>query len=237
MVVWLAINAGLLLLSYLLGSIPTGYLMGRSLKGIDIREHGSGSTGATNVLRTLGKGPGLIVLLIDVLKGAAAIALVGWVYQQSFIAVPAEVDLYQWLPWMTVLAAMMAILGHSKSVWLGFTGGKSVATGLGILLALHPLVGLATLGIFLLFLAVSRIVSLSSIAGAIALPFLSLLTSQPLPYILFVLVGAAYVVGRHHQNIRRLLAGTEPRLGETLATEASAQSSQSVLSSQDSIPR
>jgi acyl phosphate:glycerol-3-phosphate acyltransferase len=213
---WIISNAIVLLIAYLLGSLPTGYLLGKWLQGIDIRKHGSGSTGATNVLRTLGKGPGIAVLLIDVLKGVAAIALTQSAYQpNTFFVQLTEGDAIPnaWFPWMMVLSGLFAILGHSKSIWLNFTGGKSVATSLGILLMLNWQVGLATFGIFALMLAVSRIVSLSSISGAIALPILMLLAHQPLPYVLFGIVGGIYVIVRHRTNIQRIFAGTEPRLG------------------------
>ncbi|HEY9752688.1 MAG TPA: glycerol-3-phosphate 1-O-acyltransferase PlsY [Coleofasciculaceae cyanobacterium] len=220
MAMWLALNGLILGSAYLLGSIPTGYWMGRLLKGIDIREHGSGSTGATNVLRTVGQVPALVVLLVDILKGAAAIVLARWVYQlPAFqIQVPQSIQMANWLPWMGVLAGFAALLGHSKSIFLNFTGGKSVATSLGILLALNWVVGLGTLGVFLAMLGLSRIVSLSSIAGAIAVTGLMLLTAQPLPYVLFGLVGGVYVIVRHRANIQRLLNGTEPRLGQSVAT-------------------
>ncbi|MBW4694007.1 MAG: glycerol-3-phosphate 1-O-acyltransferase PlsY [Lyngbya sp. HA4199-MV5] len=220
MVFWLALNGLLLIGAYLLGSIPPGYWAGRLLKGIDIREHGSGSTGATNVLRTVGKVPALVVLLIDILKGAGAIAAV-----QSFYLVASDqasvpfIDSATWLPWIVTLSGMAALLGHSKSVFLHFTGGKSVATSLGVLLAVNWVVGLGALAVFAVMLALSRIVSLSSIAGAIAVSGLMLATHQPLPYILFGFLGGLYVILRHRANIQRLLTGCEPRLGET-ASEA-----------------
>jgi glycerol-3-phosphate acyltransferase PlsY len=124
-----------------------------------------------------------------------------------------------WLAWMIALAGLAAILGHSKSIWLGFTGGKSVATSLGVLLAMSWQIGLSTLSVFGLVLAVSRIVSLSSICGAIAVAILMLLMRQPLPYQLFALAGGLYVILRHRSNIQRLLAGTEPRLGQKLPLE------------------
>lgn len=212
----------LLLGSYLLGSIPTGYLLGRWLKGIDIREYGSGSTGATNVLRTLGKGPGLLVLLVDVGKGALAIALIRWVCSPNFALLPPAILSPDWIDWIVISGSLAAILGHSKPLWLSFKGGKSVATSLGILLALDWRIGLATLGVFALVIALSRWVSLSSISAAIALPLLMLGFAQPLPYLLFALVGSGYVIGRHRTNIQRLLAGTEPRVGET-APELSSE--------------
>jgi glycerol-3-phosphate acyltransferase PlsY len=228
MALWLSLNIAILLAAYLLGSLPTGYTAAKLLKGIDIREVGSGSTGATNVLRTLGKGPALAVLLIDILKGVAAIALVRWVYTQELTStLVAPPILINWLPWMVTGAGLAAVLGHSKSIWLGFTGGKSVATSLGILLGLYWPVGLATLGVFALAIAISRIVSLSSIAGAIACPVLMIVAGQPLAYCLFAVAGGLYVIVRHRSNIERLLAGAEPRIGAKLQQqEAETSASQ-----------
>ncbi|HEY9846598.1 MAG TPA: glycerol-3-phosphate 1-O-acyltransferase PlsY [Candidatus Caenarcaniphilales bacterium] len=214
---WLIVGV-MLLSSYLVGAIPVGYLTGRLLKGIDIRQHGSGSTGATNVLRTLGKGPGLMVLLIDVLKGVLAIALVRWVYAPGSglnQLIPEAAVPQDWLPWMVIFSGLAAILGHSKSLWINFTGGKSVATSLGLLLMMSWPVGLATVAIFAGVLALTRIVSLSSITAAISLPLLMVVLQQPLPYVLFSLLGSSYVIWRHKTNLQRLLQGSEPRLGET----------------------
>jgi glycerol-3-phosphate acyltransferase PlsY len=219
--IWFILSGTVILVAYLLGSIPTGYIAVKQIKGIDIREVGSGSTGATNVLRTLGKGPGAIVLLIDCLKGVLSIHIVYWLFQfasgQNFV--PATVNLQQWLPWMVIFTGIAAILGHSKSVFLGFTGGKSVATSLGILFAMNWQVGLAALGIFAVAITISRIVSLSSICGAIATPIFMILLHQPLPYILFAVVGGLYVILRHRSNIERLLAGTEAKLGQKVELE------------------
>jgi glycerol-3-phosphate acyltransferase PlsY len=212
----LTLSGLLLLAAYLLGSFPTGYLAAWLLKGIDIRGQGSGSTGATNVLRTLGKGPALVVLLIDALKGVGAIALVNGFYALSATANVSTT----WQPWLVALVAFAAVLGHSKSIWLNFTGGKSVATSLGILLAMSMPVGLGTLGVFAVVLAVSRIVSLGSVAGAIAVSVLMILLKQPLPYQLFAGVAGLYVILRHRSNIERILAGTEPRIGQPLPQEA-----------------
>jgi acyl phosphate:glycerol-3-phosphate acyltransferase len=214
--IWFAWSGVVLLVAYLLGSIPTGYWTGRLLKGIDIREQGSGSTGATNVLRTVGKIPALFVLGVDVLKGALAVLFARWLYHLPAIAsaTPPNIDLGTWVAWAATIAGSAALLGHSKSVWIRFTGGKSVATGLGILLAMSWMVGLGTLAVFAMTLASTRIVSLSSIAAAIAVSGLALALGQPLPVQLMAIAGGLYVVIRHQANIQRLLAGTEPRLGQ-----------------------
>ena len=218
MAFWIAGAAGLVI-AYLLGAIPTGYLAGRLLKGIDIREHGSRSTGATNVLRTLGKWPALAVLVIDVLKGVAAI-LVGrwfcpWLYAALSATPPTASDLQVWVPWIVCLAGMTALLGHGRSIWLNFAGGKSAATGLGVLLAMSWLVGLGAAAVFGVVLALSRIVSLSSMLAALTAIILVCSFEHPLPYRLLVIAGGLYVIVRHRANVQRLLAGTEPRLGQS----------------------
>jgi glycerol-3-phosphate acyltransferase PlsY len=199
------ITLSLLLVGYLLGSIPSGYLAGRWLAGLDIRQEGSGSTGATNVLRVVGKGPALAVFLVDVLKGAAAVLLAKAVLDPLGFGV--------------VLAGLAALAGHIWPVWLGWKGGKAVATGLGMLLGLTWPVGLACFGIFLTVLSLSRIVSLASVVAALALPLLMLgwFADQNLapgwPYLSLALLTTVLVVWRHRTNIARLLAGTEPKLG------------------------
>lgn len=148
---WIASVAGLAI-AYFLGSIPTGYLAGRLLKGVDIRELGSKSTGATNVLRTLGKWPALVVLLVDVLKGAAAIVFARWFYPwlQTLpsISPPIALDQQNFVLWAVCLAGLAVLLGHSRPIWLNFKGGKSVATGLGLLLAIAWPVGLGAVTVF-----------------------------------------------------------------------------------------
>ncbi|MBD2109913.1 glycerol-3-phosphate 1-O-acyltransferase PlsY [Nodosilinea sp. FACHB-13] len=201
----------LLAAAYLLGSIPTGYLVAKGVKGIDIRQHGSGGTGATNVLRTVGKGAAIAVLAIDLLKGLLAVLLVAAVWHQ--VAALTALDAL-WQPWVAVGAGLLALVGHSKSVWINFTGGKSVASGLGVLIGLAWPVALGAAIAFGLSLALSRIVSLSSIVAAIAAGILMVVTGQPLPYAVLGALGASYVILRHRSNIDRLLAGTEPRLGQ-----------------------
>ncbi|MEB3239611.1 MAG: glycerol-3-phosphate 1-O-acyltransferase PlsY [Cyanobacteriota bacterium] len=206
----------LLLAGYLLGSLPSGWLAGRLLAGLDIREHGSGSTGATNVLRVLGKGPALVVFLLDVLKGTAAVLLAkallvgsGW----------GGTPLDGWV----VGAGLAALGGHIWPVWLRWRGGKAVATGLGMLLGLAWPVGLACFGLFLTVLSVTRIVSLSSMVAAVGLPLLMLGWFpahggfRP-AYLALALLTTLLVLWRHRANLKRLLDGTEPRLGNDTST-------------------
>ena len=212
MTFWIASLAGLAV-AYLFGSLPTGYLVGR-LKGIDLREHGSKSVGATNALRTLGAGPGAAVLVVDVLKGAAAIVFAAWFYPwlPSVTPPPAAYDAQAWTPWWVCLAGLAVLLGHARSVWLGFKGGKSVAAGLGVLLAIAWPVAVGGLAIFALAVAVWRIVSLGSILAAATAIALACVLDLPLAYRLLVIAGGLYVVVLHRANIQRLAAGVEPRL-------------------------
>ena len=207
----IAIGFLFVIVAYLFGSFPTGYLVGKYLQGIDIREHGSGSTGATNVLRTIGKKAAIGVLLTDISKGAIAVLVVRLFYNYYPELLPQT-----WKPWLIIITALAAILGHSKSVWLNFTGGKSVATGIGVVFVVNPWLALGTLATFLGTMAISRIVSLSSIAGAIAVIVLAIVLQQPLPYIIFASIAGGYVIIRHRANIGRILAGEEPKLGQRL---------------------
>ena len=188
-----------LILGYLLGSIPSGWLAGRWLKGIDLRELGSGSTGATNVLRQVGKGPALVVFLIDVGKGAAAVLLARALGLGD---------------WIQVLAGLTALAGHIWPVWLGFKGGKAVATGLGLFLGLAWPVGLASFGVFMAVFSLSRLVSLASVLAAISLPLLMAAGSGSTANQVVALVAMLLVLWRHRSNIQRLLNGTEPKLGQ-----------------------
>ena len=188
-----------LVLGYLLGSIPSGWLAGRWLKGIDLRELGSGSTGATNVLRQVGKGPALVVFLIDVGKGAAA------------VLIARALGLGDWIQ---VLAGLTALAGHIWPVWLGFKGGKAVATGLGLFLGLAWPVGLASFGVFLAVFSLSRLVSLASVLAAISLPLLMAAGSGSTANLVVALVAMLLVLWRHRSNIKRLINGTEPKLNQ-----------------------
>ncbi|MFZ4667116.1 MAG: glycerol-3-phosphate 1-O-acyltransferase PlsY [Prochlorotrichaceae cyanobacterium] len=211
----LFILVGTSLFAYLLGSFPTGYLLVRSLKGLDIRTLGSGSTGATNVLRVAGKVPAAIVFGVDLAKGVAAVLLSGTIAQSSGL----DAD---WIPAIQCGGGLLALLGHSKPLWLKFKGGKSVATGLGVLFALNWVIALGALGCFGLTLGAFRMVSLGSIVAAIAGNALMWTTGQPLAYKIFAFLGGSYVIWLHKSNIQRLRSGTEPRIGQTIVSPAEA---------------
>lgn len=196
------------LAGYLLGSLPTGYVVARA-RGIDIRKTGSGNIGATNVFRILGKPAGALVLLVDLLKGFGAVTLAVRllpVLSGSEAAVAARLD-------PGIVAGVAAILGHNYTCWLGFKGGKGIATSAGVLLALMPAALGLCLAVWLAVFAASRYVSLASIAAAFALPIAVWLTRGGT---LLTAVGAALgalAIYKHRQNIRRLLDGTEHRIG------------------------
>jgi glycerol-3-phosphate acyltransferase PlsY len=184
-------------LAYMMGSIPFGLWLVKAWKGVDVREVGSGNIGTTNVYRAAGKTAAIVVFLLDVAKGALPVAIALWL---------------QLPPWAVVLAGVMAILGHSKSVFLGFTGGKSVATGIGTILALSPLGAAITLALFAVVFAASRMVSLGSIIASLVLPGILFALKTPLTYVLYAAGAALYVIIRHRANIQRILAGKENRL-------------------------
>ena len=192
-----------LLLGYLLGSLPSGFLAGKWCKGIDLRTIGSGSTGATNVLRNVGKKPALVVFLVDVAKGAAAVLLAGALTQSNPLN-----------DWIQVLAGLAALAGHIWPVWLGFKGGKAVATGFGMFLGLSWPVGLACFGMFMAVFSISRIVSLASVVAAVSLPLLMAAGSDSNANLVVALVAMLLVLWRHRSNIQRLINGTEPRVGQ-----------------------
>ena len=195
----LNLKISILLLSYLLGSFPTGFLFGRYLKNIDLRKMGSGSTGATNVLRNVGKWPALFVFIIDVLKGFIAVKI-------SYILISESI--YE------VLAGSLAVSGHIWPIWLKGKGGKAVATGLGIFIALSWQVGLASFGIFLLVLSFSKFVSLSSITASFLLPIFMFLNLGKMdhPYFIFSVLVAVLIIGKHKTNIARIIKGIEPKI-------------------------
>jgi len=186
----------LVLAAYLVGSIPFGYVLPRLVRGDDIRRHGSGNVGATNVWRVYGRSLGLPVAVLDVLKGL----------------VPAALGLRLGGDWVGVLAGAAAMLGHARPLYLGFSkGGKMVATAGGVALALAPLAALGCAAIWILAFALTRYASLASILAAAALPVLCLAFGASWPVVAFTAIAAVGVLALHRQNVRRLLSGTEPR--------------------------
>jgi acyl phosphate:glycerol-3-phosphate acyltransferase len=195
-------------IAYLLGSIPTGYLLVRLFRHEDIRSVGSGNIGATNVLRSGGKGLGAATFLLDVIKGAAAV-LVGALL--AFYLLP-DMPMRD----AQALAAVSAVIGHMFPVWLHFRGGKGVATGFGVFLVAAPLAALASIGLFAVILLLTRYVSLASILGAASFPVFAwffVRGEKPAPYIAAQIVVSLLIILKHHQNIRRLATGTENRFG------------------------
>lgn len=194
--------------AYLLGSIPTGYLLVRAYRHQDIRTVGSGNIGATNVMRSGGKALGAATFLLDVLKGAAAVWLGALAFRYLSIgSLPRNVE---------ALAALFAVAGHMFPVWLGFRGGKGVATGFGVFLVAAPWAALSAIGVFAVVLAISRFVSLSSIIAAASFPIFAwfMISGYRPPFFMGVqIVVALLIILKHHQNIRRLLTGTEHRIG------------------------
>ena len=216
-----------LVLAYFLGSLPTGYIVGR-MAGIDIREQGSGSTGATNVWRCVGPAAGLSVFAVDFAKGSVAV----WLMQninllaKQLLGTTTEVlapDLGQWF---VIGAGILVLTGHSRSIWLGFKGGKAVATGLGIVFTLNFLAGCIGFGTWLLTLAIWRTVSISSLCGAVAAPTAMWLLQPNLAYSLLTTAAGLFVLVRHKSNIERLLNGTELTFKEqeAVATESVSES-------------
>ena len=197
------------ILSYLIGSIPSGYLVART-QGVDIRQHGSRNIGATNVLRVMGKKWGYLVFFCDAFKGFISVEA------GEFIASGLHSD-----PTLGgVLGAIACILGHNYTIWLGFKGGKGIATSAGVFLALFPpLVVLSGIFVWLVVFFISRYVSLASIAAAIALPIaVSIFAKKPgsdyWVVLSFAILAAALAIARHRANIKRLLNGTESRFGK-----------------------
>lgn len=196
---WL-IFGGSAVVSYFLGSIPTGFLWAKS-RGIDIRKVGSGNIGATNVMRALGKGPGITVLLIDAIKGFLPV----WIAPRVFSSVD--------VVWLQIVCCVFVIAGHNWTCWLKFKGGKGVATSAGALLAFLPLPLLCALGVWIVVFALSRYVSLASICAAVALPIATWFIRKDMTLVMFAVLVGGVAIYKHKSNIQRLLAGTENRIG------------------------
>ena len=189
------------IIAYLVGSIPTGYIIVKSKTGEDIRTIGSGSTGATNVKRVLGKKWFFIVLLLDAFKGALPVILAG-----LFIKTASGLGL------APVLAAIFVIIGHSKSIFLGFKGGKSVASGVGTILALNWMVGLIIAAIWAAITYTTKYVSVGSIIALFVSPFIMYFFGAPVAYIAYCALGAIYIIYLHRENIARLIKGNENKV-------------------------
>ena len=205
------ISAGI---GYLLGSIPFGYLLVRKFRGADVRKTGSGNIGATNVART-SPALGLLTLVLDALKGAAAVLTVFAIFSPnlvgpSFATRLLGVGLHDPRN-LAFVAALAAVAGHIFPVWLGFRGGKGVATGLGSFLLLTPKAILLGLAIFIAVLAAFRLVALASIAATASLPFLALWMGERQTPVLLLGAASLLIIVKHHTNIARMLRGTEPR--------------------------
>jgi acyl phosphate:glycerol-3-phosphate acyltransferase len=199
------ISALSIILAYLLGSIPFGYLIVRWRKGVDVRHAGSGATGATNVTRNAGKAAGIATLLLDALKGYAAVELARWLTGTEGTT------------WIVAAAAFAAIVGHIFPVWLGFKAGKGVATGLGVCLAIAPLATGAAAIVFLIIVVLTRYISLGSIVATATLPAWAWFFQKDDPDVQRIMVALAssalLIIGKHHANIRRLVSGTESKFG------------------------
>ena len=186
--------------AYLVGAIPIGFLVARAFGIGDIRRHGSGNIGMTNVLRTAGKTPAILTLVGDVAKGAAAVAIGGAVVGAD--------------PLGPAVSAVAAVIGNCWSVFLGFRGGKGVATGLGAMLWLVPWAILPSAIVFVAVVATTRYISLGSLLGAVGVPIVALILGYPRAAVVAAAVVALIIVARHHQNIARLRNGTESRFGQ-----------------------
>jgi glycerol-3-phosphate acyltransferase PlsY len=206
-------NLLLIALAYLLGSLPFGLLLAKVLGGKDVRKSGSGNIGATNVARVAGPAAGIITLLLDTAKGAAAVWLAGRYSEQSAAAI--------------MLAGIAALVGHCFPAWLKFKGGKGVATALGVFLMLAPLAALGDVGFFLVVVLVWRYVSLGSISAAAAMPLLVYFLwapghAPPLVVIFGTLFAAGLVIVKHDANLQRLVDGTEPKFSFGKSREKSS---------------
>ncbi len=202
------------IIAYLLGSIPTGYLFGKIFKKIDIRQHGSGNMGATNALRILGPGIGITVLLIDMFKGFFAV-LIG-----KFLIFSVVIPQIQVLEYMVVLVALAAIFGHIFTIFLGFKGGKGVATAAGVFAAMIPFPLMFGLMTFIIIVVLTRYVSLGSIMAALILLFAQFMfyintSSGELPKLLLVILIVVFIIYKHKANIVRLVKGTENKISFT----------------------
>ena len=192
-IIWILILAA----SYFIGSIPNGLIFGKLFWKTDLREHGSGNIGATNAWRVLGKKAGILIFVLDFLKGVIPVLLAS-----HFIGTP----------WSMVIAGIMAIAGHVFSIFTAFQGGKAVATGLGIITVMMPKIALIVFVVWLAIVMITRYVSLGSVIASILVPILTVVFEYPLPFFDFGVFTATLIVLRHRPNLKRLLNGTENKI-------------------------
>jgi len=189
--------------AYLVGSVPFAYLAGRLLRGVDVRTVGSGNVGGTNVGRVAGKGWAAVVVALDIGKGLVAAGVIAALLYRDGMPVSAEV--------FGIACGAAAVAGHNWPVWLGFRGGKGVATSVGVFFALTPVSAACALGVWFVMAGLTRIVSISSMVAAVSLTGWNLLFGRPLAYTIACAVLAVLIVVMHRSNIRRLLTGSEPK--------------------------
>lgn len=190
--------------SYIIGSIPSAYIIAKLTKNIDIREYGSGNVGATNVIRVVGKLQGIFVLLIDFLKGFISVYFISNLYLNETWIVELDV--------LKSVAALFVILGHVYTIFLGFKGGKGVATGAGAFIALSPYSALCSIVLFLVSLSITKVVSISSIIASFSLPIFLLLGKAPYQFIIIGFLASAIIIVKHVPNIKRITEGIEPKI-------------------------
>ena len=216
------------IIAYLLGSIPFGLLVARRSAKMDVREYGSGKTGMTNVLRVAGKKAAVLVVSLDLLKGALAVVFAGLLIGRSYLVVG---DISLGLLTAQCVAALAAMAGHNWSVFLKFQGGRGVATFFGGLIALSPVVALFGGQLFIIGTGLTRFASLGSIAGAVGtytiLVPLTIINGFPLEYLIYTLIGTIAIIIMHRDNIARLISGKERRLGEDVEKIGSPPSDES----------
>lgn len=199
----MALSLILILGGYLLGSVPSGILVGRAF-GVDVRDVGSGNIGTANVLRAAGKGAAVLTMAGDMVKGIVPVVLA---------------RLFTESEWVIASVALAAVIGHCWPVFLGFKGGKGVATGAGTSIALAPIAGLSMFALWWAVALLSRYTSLAAIVVMVASPFAFIIAGKPLPYVLYTIVGGLAVLWRHRENVRSLLTGTERKVGEKKKAE------------------
>jgi len=214
---------------YLLGSIPSGTLIGKRVAKVDVRQYGSGKTGTTNVLRVAGRKAAAMVIVLDILKGVLAVVFAGLIVSRDYLVVG---DFGLGVITAQCLAALAAMAGHNWSVFLKFRGGRGVATFFGGLIALCPVVALFGGEVIIIGVGLSRFASLGSIAGAVGaytiLVPLTILNGFPIEYLVYALIGTVAIIVMHRDNIVRLISGRERKLGEAAETIAPSPSEESM---------